>query len=270
MLVVLSPAKSLDVSAPPQTVVATQPEFLKDTAQLARITRTLSPADLMRLMGISEALATLNVDRFRTLSAKASGSDVPGQPAALVFAGDVYEGLKARTLDLDGLAFAQDRLRILSGLYGLLRPLDAIQPYRLEMGTRLANPRGANLYDFWGDRIAKRLSDALRSHADPTLVNLASIEYFGAVDVKALKRPVVSCAFRQERDGELRNLSLFSKTGRGLMARYAIDHRIERASDLKGFDRAGYRFRPDLSNEVEWVFSRRQPDLGTPMAVSEA
>lgn len=268
MLVVLSPAKSLDFSAPPQTVPGTAPELPKETAQLARITRTLSQADLVRLMGISDTLAALNVERFQAFAARPA--EEAGVQAALAFAGDVYEGLKARTLDADGLAFAQDHLRILSGLYGLLRPLDRIQPYRLEMGTRLANPRGANLYDFWGDRIARRLSEALREHPDPTLVNLASIEYFGAVDVKALKRPVVSCAFRQERDGELRNLSLFAKTGRGLMARYAIDNRIEQAAALKGFDRAGYRFRSDLSTETEWVFSRRQPDLGTPMAISEA
>ncbi len=268
MLVVLSPAKSLDFSAPPKSLPVTLPDAPKETAQLVKIARKLTRSDLMRLMGISEALADLNVERFRAFPAVTTPDD--GAQAILAFAGDVYEGLKARTLDEAGLAFAQDHLRILSGLYGLLKPMDLIQPYRLEMGTRLANPRGANLYEFWGDRIAKRLSEALREHQDPTLVNLASIEYFGAVDVKALKRPVISCAFRQERDGELRNLSLFSKTGRGLMARYAIDHRITSTADLKGFDRAGYSYRADLSSETEWVFCRRQPELGTPMAISEA
>lgn len=268
MLVVLSPAKTLDFSPPPAEAPATDPLLVRDTASLAKVTRRLKASDLSRLMGISDALATLNAERFRAFErdpAKAAGVQ-----AALAFAGDVYEGLKARTLDAEGLAWAQDHVRILSGLYGVLRPLDRIQPHRLEMGTRLATSRGATLYDFWGDRIARRLSETLKTHADPTLVNLASIEYFGAVDRSALKRPVISCAFRQERGGELRNLSLFSKTGRGLMARYAIDHRLTRAEDLKGFDRAGYRFRPDLSSGAEWVFSRPQPEPGTPMAVSEA
>ncbi len=268
MLVVLSPAKTLDFSPPSPDVPATDPMLVRDTAALARVTRRLKAADLTRLMGISDALADLNAERFRAF--QPDPEKAQGVQAALAFAGDVYEGLKARTLDGDGLAWAQEHVRILSGLYGLLRPLDRIQPHRLEMGTRLPTPRGASLYDFWGDRIARRLDDTLKTHSDPTLVNLASIEYFGAVDRKALKRPVVSCAFRQIRDGELRNLSLFAKTGRGLMARYAIDHRITRAEDLKGFDRAGYGFRPDLSGESEWVFTRPQPATGTPMAVSEA
>ena len=268
MLVVLSPAKTLDFSPPSPDVPATDPMLVRDTAALAKVTRRLKATDLSRLMGISDALADLNAERFRAF--QPDPEKAQGVQAALAFAGDVYEGLKARTLDGDGLAWAQEHVRILSGLYGLLRPLDRIQPHRLEMGTRLPTPRGSSLYDFWGDRIARRLDDALKTHSDPTLVNLASIEYFGAVDRKALKRPVVSCAFRQIRDGELRNLSLFAKTGRGLMARYAIDHRITRAEDLKGFDRAGYGFRPDLSGESEWVFTRPQPATGTPMAVSEA
>ena len=268
MLVVLSPAKTLDFSPPSPDVPATDPMLVRDTAALAKVTRRLKATDLSRLMGISDALADLNAERFRAF--QPDPEKAQGVQAALAFAGDVYEGLKARTLDGDGLAWAQEHVRILSGLYGLLRPLDRIQPHRLEMGTRLPTPRGASLYDFWGDRIARRLDDTLKTHSDPTLVNLASIEYFGAVDRKALKRPVDSCAFRQIRDGELRNLSLFAKTGRGLMARYAIDHRITRAEDLKGFDRAGYGFRPDLSGESEWVFTRPQPAPGTPMAVSEA
>jgi len=268
MLVVLSPAKTLDFSPPAPDIPATDPMLVRDTAALARVTRRLKASDLSRLMGISDALADLNAERFRAF--QSDPEKAQGVQAALAFAGDVYEGLNARTLDGEGLAWAQDHVRILSGLYGVLRPLDRIQPHRLEMGTRLATPRGASLYEFWGDRIARRLAETLKTHADPTLVNLASIEYFGAVDRAALKRPVISCAFRQIRDGELRNLSLFAKTGRGLMARYAIDQRITRAEDLKGFDRAGYRFRRDLSAETEWVFTRPQPAPGTPMAVSEA
>ena len=257
MLVVLSPAKTLDFSPPAPDIPATDPMLVRDTAALARVTRRLKASDLSRLMGISDALADLNAERFRAF--QSDPEKAQGVQAALAFAGDVYEGLNARTLDGEGLAWAQDHVRILSGLYGVLRPLDRIQPHRLEMGTRLATPRGASLYEFWGDRIARRLAETLKTHADPTLVNLASIEYFGAVDRAALKRPVISCAFRQIRDGELRNLSLFAKTGRGLMARYAIDQRITRAEDLKGFDRAGYRFRRDLSAETEWVFTRPQP-----------
>ena len=174
MLVVLSPAKTLDFSPPAPDIPATDPMLVRDTAALAKVTRRLKAADLTRLMGISEALADLNAQRFRAFQPDPEKAE--GVQAALAFAGDVYEGLKARTLDGDGLAWAQDHVRILSGLYGVLRPLDRIQPHRLEMGTRLATPRGASLYDFWGDRIARRLAETLKTHADPTLVNLASIE----------------------------------------------------------------------------------------------
>jgi hypothetical protein len=180
-------------------------------------------------------------------------------PAALAFAGDVYDGLRARELDGAGLAWAQDHLRILSGLYGLLRPLDVIQPYRLEMGVRLATDRGANLYGFWGDKPAKALRKAASGHADKTLVNLASQEYFGAVDLGAVKLPVLTCHFREAKDGEVRMVSFYAKVARGLMARYAIDNRLERAEDVKAFDRAGYRFDRKLSGDRDWVFVRLQP-----------
>jgi cytoplasmic iron level regulating protein YaaA (DUF328/UPF0246 family) len=268
MLIVLSPAKSLDYSPVELEAPMTLPAMASDTAKLAKVTAKLTRADLMRLMHISEKLADLNVERFRAFKAKQDQG--AGLQAALAFDGDVYEGLKARTLDLDGLNWAQDHVRILSGFYGVLRPMDKLQPYRLEMGIRLANERGNTLYDFWGDRIAKALADVLKGQDDPTLVNLASQEYFGSVDLKALKRPVVACHFRQEKNGELRNLSLFSKTGRGLMARFAIDNRIDRTEGLKAFNRAGYVFRPELSSPTDWHFTRPQPALGTPMAVSEA
>jgi cytoplasmic iron level regulating protein YaaA (DUF328/UPF0246 family) len=167
--------------------------------------------------------------------------------------------LKARNLDKAAFAWAQDHLRILSGLYGLLRPADAIQPHRLEMGTRLKTKRGSNLYDFWGDKVARQLNEDAKGHADPTLINLASQEYFGAVDAAALKLPVVTCRFLEEKDGEVRQLSFFAKQARGLMARFAIDQRIEKAGDLKAFDTGGYAFEAGLSNEAEWVFSRPQP-----------
>ena len=254
MLIALSPAKTLDFSPVPDGMGATRPVFARDTAELASIARTLDAADLRRLMGVSDKLADLNVARFQVF--RTAGS-VQGVPAALAFAGDVYTGLKARELDADALEWAQARLRILSGLYGLLRPLDTIQPYRLEMGIKLPNPRGPDLYAFWRDKVTRALAKALKGQADPTLVNLASQEYFGAVDRKALKRPVVTCSFREATPGgETRMIALFAKRARGTMARFAIDHRLDRAEDLKAFDRDGYRFAPEMSEETSWTFVR--------------
>ena len=254
MLIVLSPAKTLDFSPAPDVVAATRPVFSRQTAELAKIARTLDTADLRRLMGISDKLADLNVARFKAFKTPGRAK---GVPAALAFAGDVYTGLKARELDEAALDWAQERLRILSGLYGLLRPLDTIQPYRLEMGIKLANPKGDDLYAFWRETVTKALRKALKTQADPTLVNLASQEYFGAVDRKALKLPVITCAFKEAApDGEARMIALFAKRARGTMARFAIDHRVERAEDLKAFDRDGYRFAPEASDETTWTFMR--------------
>ena len=269
MLFVLSPAKTLDFTPAPPEVPATVPEMRADTAKLAALARKLTAADLQRLMDISESLAQLNVARFKHFKGRGTDHDVQ---AAFAFAGDVYDGLLARELDPAGLAWAQDHLRILSGLYGLLRPLDRIQPYRLEMGVRLANERGSNLYDFWGDKPAKALRKAARGHAEPVLVNLASQEYFGAVEVAALKLPVVACHFREEKDGQAKMVSFYAKVARGMMARYAIDNRIERVADLKGFDRAGYHFDADASTDTDWVFTRPQPPplSAKPRILSEA
>ncbi len=256
MLLVLSPAKTLDFSPAPSGLAATRPEMGKDTAALARIARRLRAADLKRLMGISDKLAELNVGRFRAFRRDAPEQ---GVPAALAFAGDVYEGLDARTLDPEALGWAQERLRILSGLYGLLRPLDRIQPYRLEMGVRLQTRRGDTLYDFWGDRLAKALNRAAAGQVDRTLVNLASQEYFGAVDRKALRLPLVTCQFKEETGAGLRIVSFHAKKARGLMARFAIVGRLEQATGLKAFDLAGYSFRPEASSDAEWIFARRTP-----------
>ena len=253
MLIVLSPAKRLDFTEADPALPASERRFREDTASLARTARARTVAELRRLMGISDDLARLNRERFQAF--KAESRD--GVQAAFAFAGDVYEGLKARELDAAGLAFAQEHIRILSGLYGLLRPLDRIQPYRLEMGTRLKTRRGSSLYDFWGDRISKRLNSDADGQADPTLVNLASQEYFGAVDARALKLPVVTPHFREARDGESRIISFFAKKARGGMARFAIDERIERAEDLKAFDRDGYRFDSAASTETDWIFTRQ-------------
>jgi hypothetical protein len=255
MLIVLSPAKSLDFTPPPVDVAATRPSFRADTAELVEVARKLSRADLRRLMSISEKLADLNYERFQAFNLR---KDV-GLQAVLAFAGDVYDGLDARSLDADALAWAQDHLRLLSGLYGVLRPLDRIQPYRLEMGIRLRTARGASLYDFWGDRIALALNAAAKGHADRTLVNLASAEYFGSVDARALKLPLVNVRFLEAKDGEAKIISFYAKKARGLMARYAVQHRLERSQDLKAFDTAGYRFDPAASTETDWVFVRPQP-----------
>jgi cytoplasmic iron level regulating protein YaaA (DUF328/UPF0246 family) len=253
LLIVLSPAKRLDFTEPSPDLPATHRRFVEDTATLSKTARNQTQADLRRLMGISTDLAKLNQARFKAFEPDALDT---GLQAAFAFAGDVYQGLEARTLDRNGLAFAQDRVRILSGLYGLLRPLDRIQPYRLEMGVRLKTRRGSSLYDFWGDRISKQLNADAQGHADPTLVNLASQEYFGAVDARALKLPVVTPHFREEKDGESRIISFFAKKARGAMARFAVDERVETATDLKAFDRDGYRFDKAASSDSDWIFIR--------------
>ena len=254
MLIALSPAKTMDFSPAPSGLALTRPTFAKQTAELASITRTLKAADLKRLMGVSDKLAALNVERFTSFR---TAGKPDGVPAALAFAGDVYTGLRARELDAAALDWAQNHLRILSGLYGVLRPLDVIQPYRLEMGIKLANPCGDDLYAFWSETITKALNKASKAQADPTLVNLASQEYFGSVDRRALMTPVVTCLFKEESsDGGLKTKAFYAKRARGLMARFAIDQRLERAEALKTFDWEGYSFRPTASDETQWTFAR--------------
>lgn len=255
MLIVLSPAKAMNFAPPPVQAPATTPEMAGDIAELAETTRKLTVAQLKRLMDLSDNLATLNRERFQAFDPAMED----GLQAAFAFNGDVYTGLKARELDRKALAWAQDHVRILSGLYGLLRPLDAIQPYRLEMGTRLKTRRGASLYDFWGDRLAAGLDAALAGHREPVIVNCASGEYFGAVDRKALRARVLDIKFLEGKDGAAKIVSFFAKKARGLMARFAIDNRLERTEDLKAFDLEGYRFQPAASSGAEWVFSRPQP-----------
>lgn len=251
MLLVISPAKSLDFSAPAAPVEPTAPQLANDIARLSEVTRKLSVRQVRKLMDLSDDLASLNHARFQALGGAA---DHERRPAVLAFNGDVYRGLQARDLDTDALAWAQDRLRILSGLYGVLRPLDAIEPYRLEMGVRLRTARGKSLYDFWGDRIARQL-DADADGAP--IINLASQEYFTAAARPALKSRVITCHFREEKAGTSRIISFFAKRARGLMARYAIDHRLEDAEALKGFDLEGYSFRPERSDQNDWTFARQ-------------
>lgn len=255
MLIVLSPAKALDFTRPEKPLPMTTPELAQDIAELAETTKKLRIADLKRMMDLSDNLAKLNRERFQAFDPAMED----GLQAALAFNGDVYAGLRARELDRKGLDFAQKHVRILSGLYGVLRPLDAIQPYRLEMGVSLKTKRGKTLYAFWGEKIAQVLNDAAAGQKDRTLVNCASQEYFGAVDTSALKLPLVHCRFLEEKDGEAKVISFFAKRARGMMARYAIDQRIDRAEGLKDFDLDGYRFQPQASSDTEWVFSRPQP-----------
>jgi cytoplasmic iron level regulating protein YaaA (DUF328/UPF0246 family) len=259
MLIVLSPAKALNFTAPAKPTLMTTPEMAADIAELSAAAKKLTVRQLKSLMDLSDNLATLNRERFQAFDPAMED----GLQAAFAFNGDVYSGLKARELDKKSLAYAQDHVRILSGLYGLLKPLDGIQPYRLEMGTSLKTRRGKTLYAFWGDLIANALNAQAMGAKDQTLVNAASQEYFGAVDRKALKLPVVNLRFLEEKDGEAKIISFYAKKARGLLARYAIDHRIENHADLKAFDSEGYRFQAQVSSDTEWVFSRPQPPLAS-------
>jgi uncharacterized protein len=256
MLTVISPAKRLnDLAGPlPNGLAPSLPAFTTEANRLVRIARGLSVAELQDLMDISEPLARLNADRFRSYRARPDASHLA--PAAFLFAGDTYQGLDAPSLDGDALRWAQDRLRILSGLYGLLRPLDAIQPYRLEMGSRLANPKGTTLYAFWGDRLSRALVAAAAGAGTDTLVNCASEEYFGAVDRRRLKLRVVTPVFLEEKGNEVRVVSFFAKQARGAMARFLVQNRVTDSADLAAFDARGYRHRADLSEPDRPVFLR--------------
>lgn len=258
MLTVISPAKRLDETRRdlPAGLEPTEPAFAGDAVKLARIARGLSVAELRDLMGISEPLAKLNAERFKAFAAKPAAEAV--KPAAFCFDGDTYAGLEARTLDADALRWAQGRLRILSGLYGLLRPLDLIQPYRLEMGSRLANPKGADLYAFWGMRISKALNAAAEEAGASTLVNCASQEYFGAVDAKALKLRVITPVFLEGRGAEAKVVSFFAKKARGAMARFIAEHRLTDPADLRGFSVGGYAYSEERSDAARMVFLRDQ------------
>jgi cytoplasmic iron level regulating protein YaaA (DUF328/UPF0246 family) len=262
VLSVLSPAKSLEPAPPDAGVPSTQPALLDEAQSLMKTTRGLSQKKIRELMKLSADLAKLNYDRYRSF--ELPFTDDNALPAALTFNGDVYRGLDAGSLAPADLAWAQDHVAILSGLYGLLRPLDLIQPYRLEMGTRLKTRRGANLYAFWGDLIAKRIADVVAEHDDPTLVNLASNEYFKAVKRKALATPVVECVFEdyKEHADEGRVISFMAKQARGKMARFLTTERVDRASGLKDFAVERYRFDKKRSTAERLVFKRKFVPVG--------
>lgn len=252
MLTVISPAKSLDLT--PVTMPGTAPAFQADAARLAATARGLSLRDLRGLMEISDALARLNRDRFLAFAAQPAPEQT--KPAALAFNGDTYIGLDAKTLSADDLTYAQNHLRILSGLYGLLRPLDAIQPYRLEMGSRLKTRRGHSLYDYWGDTLAKALRAQAQQLGTDTLINCASQEYFHAANRKALKLRVITPVFLEDRNGTTSIVSFFAKRARGAMARFITLNRISDPAAIKDFSTGGYAFAPDLSDGPDWAFVR--------------
>jgi uncharacterized protein len=257
MLALLSPAKKLDARPIEVEVDATRPALLDHTRALMETARELSPGDLSNLMSISENLASLNHERFQAW--EADHTDQNSLPAALTFAGDTYVGLDARSLTADDLAWAQDHVAILSGLYGLLRPLDRMQPYRLEMGTRLATHRGEDLYAFWDDHIARRIQALTAGHDDPTIVNLASKEYFSAVRRGALDRPVITPVFQDVSGGKARTISFYAKQARGAMARWIITERATRVDALRDARPLGYTFDADASTDTRWVYRRPKP-----------
>lgn len=260
MLAVLSPAKNLDYESDYPSVEATQPRLLDDAAELVDVCRELSPQQLGSLMKISDKLAGLNAARFAEWSRPFSEHNA--RPAIFAFNGDVYAGLDAYQLDAGALNASQHQLRILSGLYGLLRPLDLMQPYRLEMGTKLNNPRGKNLYEFWGDTITELLNQDLAQQGTDVLVNLASNEYFSVVNTKALKARVITPVFKDEKNGQYKVISFYAKKARGLMARFMVNQTPTSVSDLKDFDVAGYQFNAAESSEDKLVFKRSEAARG--------
>lgn len=259
MLFLLSPAKSLDYDTPlPAGLAHTLPPFIPEATRLIDVLREKSPQELASLMSISDTLAGLNAARYAAWSPRFTAANA--RQALFAFNGDVYEGLQAHSLGEDDLRWAQDHLAILSGLYGVLRPLDRMQPYRLEMGTRLATDAGANLYGFWGPRIAEHLNQRLAADATPVVVNLASQEYFKSVDPRVLKARVIECVFEDWKGGRYKIISFHAKRARGLMARYAIQHRVLTPRQLEDFDLEGYAFDQAASATDRLVFRRRIED----------
>jgi len=254
MLTVISPAKTLDYETPAHTSLVSRPLWLAESEQLIARCRELTPAQLASLMKISDKLAGLNAARFAEWHPDFTPENA--KQALLAFKGDVYTGLDGASLDDADFEFAQKRLRILSGLYGLLRPLDLIQPYRLEMGTRLDNPRGNNLYAFWGERITDELNRVLAGQAEPVLVNLASNEYFKAIQPARMDGAVVTPVFKDCKNGQYKIISFYAKKARGMMVRYIIDKRLDSPQGLVEFDYGGYRYCATESTERELVFKR--------------
>lgn len=258
MLVVLSPAKNLDYESPLPTADFSQPRMLEQAQQLVDVAKQLTPADLSNLMHISDKLAGLNAARFQSWQQPFTADNA--RPAMYAFAGDVYTGLAAEKFSSKAIYYAQEHLRILSGLYGVLRPLDLMKPYRLEMGTSLATDRGKNLYEFWGQAITDKLNDDLAAIGSDILVNLASNEYFSSVKTRQLKAQVITPVFKDEKNGQYKVISFWAKKARGAMARYIINEQVRSVTGLQQFNATGYRFEPAQSTATELVFCRAEQD----------
>lgn len=256
MLIVVSPAKTLDYESSLPTQAHSLPEFIDQSAKLIDVCRKLTPAQIGSLMKVSDKIAGLNAARFEQWSKDFNFENA--RQAVFAFKGDVYTGLDAYTLSDKALDYAQGHFRMLSGLYGLLRPLDLMQPYRLEMGTKLENPQGANLYAFWDESLTAKLNQELAASKSDYLVNLASNEYFKAVKPKLLDKPVVTPVFKDCKNGQYKVISFYAKKARGMMARYIIENEIKDIQGLKGFDTAGYYFVEAESNDKELVFKREE------------
>ena len=256
MLTVISPAKTLDFESPALTDEYSQPSHLTQSRKLMRQLRQFSGSDLSKLMNVSSAIADLNVERNRRWKTPFTPDNA--KQALFAFKGDVYTGLDAESMNADNIQFAQKHLRVLSGLYGLLRPLDLMQPYRLEMGTRLATDQGTNLYQFWDMRLTKTLNTELKAIDSSVLLNLASNEYFKAIKPKSIKGQVITPVFKDYHQGKYQIIGFFAKKARGLMARHIIDEQINDVEAIKHFDRDGYIYNPSLSGQTDWVFTRKQ------------
>lgn len=258
MIITLSPSKGQDFDAPVSTKKHSTPVALKDSQALIKELKKIKPAGIRKLMNVSENIAKLNADRFQNF--KTPFTIANSRQAIFAFKGDVYSGIDIENFTADDLAYAQKHLRILSGLYGCLRPLDLIQPYRLEMKTKLSNPRGENLYQFWGESITDNLNKELVKQEEPVLVNLASNEYFKSVKPKQLKGRLLNINFKETKDGKSRIVAIFAKRARGMMTDYILRNRIENPEDIKKFKMGGYRFSKADSDEMQWTFTRKQPE----------
>ena len=250
MITIISPAKTLDFETPAPTEIAGTPHFQKDANYLASKLSKLKPSELSKLMNISAKLAELNAMRY------AIWKNAPHKQALFAYNGDVYDGLDASSLSPAEIDFAQQNLRIISGLYGLLQPLDTIKPYRIEMGTGFATPKGENLYKYWGDRITDQLKKSIKNTGDNVLVNLASQEYFAAINTKKLKARIITPSFKDKSNGNYAIISFFAKRARGMMSRYIIQNAITDFEMLVGFDSGGYHFNHELTKGDNWVFTR--------------
>jgi cytoplasmic iron level regulating protein YaaA (DUF328/UPF0246 family) len=254
MLIVISPAKTLDFESPAKTKSKTMPDFLDNSQQLIEALRELSPADISGLMGVSDKIGNLNFDRFLNWHTPFDASNA--KQAVLAFKGDVYTGLNADGFNAVEFKFAQKHLRILSGLYGMLRPLDLMQPYRLEMGTKFANERGKNLYEFWGDTITEAVNKQLKKSKSDVLLNLASNEYFKVLQPKSISADIITPVFKDLKGGKSKIISFYAKKARGLMSAYIIKNQLDDVEHIKQFDSEGYRYNAAMSTAREWVFTR--------------